>query len=305
MATPQHIGFVGLGAMGSRMARNVRRAGYPLTVYDRTPARAAEFGHDGAVVAGSVREVAAGSDVVITMLTDPEAVRAVVGGPEGLLAGARAGLVLIDMSTVGPADARALVATAAPHGVRVLHAAVLGSTGPAERGELIVLVGGEPALAEAQRPLLGAMGRSIHYLGANEHASAMKLAVNLLTAGSLQLFGEALALATHWGVAREEALAILGESPATSAALRAKAATMFEPAAPAEFALHLARKDLWLATDGGYRQAVALPLAAAALETYTLAMREHGDADVGRIAAFVATELNPPAPAPPETPRRS
>jgi 3-hydroxyisobutyrate dehydrogenase-like beta-hydroxyacid dehydrogenase len=228
-------------------------------------------------------------DVVITMLSDPDAVRAVVTGPEGLLAGARAGLVHIDMSTVGPTDARDLVAMEVPDGVQVLHASVLGSIGPAERGELIVLVGGDQAIAEAQRPLLQTMGTTIHYLGANEHASAMKLAMNVLLAGSLQLCGEAVALATRWGVLPEQALAIITESPTAAPMLKAKAATMFDPQAPAEFALRLARKDLWLATTAGYQQTVALPLAAAALETYSMAMAAHGNEDVGRIAAFIAT----------------
>jgi len=176
----------------------------------------------GAEVAASPREAAKRSTTVITMLSDPDAVTAVLDGPDGLLAGAYDGLVWIDMSTVGRADAHAAVARGKEYGMHVLHAPVLGSLEPAEKGELTVLLGGEHELAEGVTPLLQTMGKDVRYLGANEQACVMKLAVNLLLVGSYGLFGEAIAAATRWGVPQEQAVSLLGNSAAASPALRTR-----------------------------------------------------------------------------------
>ena len=287
MAELTHVGFIGLGGMGSRMAANVLKGGYRLVIYNRTRERTENLERHGATVAESPREVAARSDVVITMLSDPDAVRTVLEGDAGILAGARAGLVYMDMSTVGPADARATVAQAEPHGVRVIHAPVLGSLGPAEEGELVILAGGDRDVVEAQRPLLQTMGKTIRYMGSNEQACVTKLAVNIMLAGSLQLFGEAVALATRWGLSHEQALEAIGASPAVSEAVKARMSTMYAPDAPTDFPLRLARKDLYLALVAGYEKGAGLPLVSVATETFTMALRHHGTEDVGRIAAFI------------------
>jgi 3-hydroxyisobutyrate dehydrogenase-like beta-hydroxyacid dehydrogenase len=269
------------------MAANVLKGGYRLVIYNRTRERTKNVERHGATVAESPREVAAPSDVVITMLSDPDAVRTVLEGDAGILAGARAGLVYMDMSTVGPADARATVAQAEPHGVCVIHAPVLGSLGPAEEGELVILAGGDRDVVEAQRPLLQTMGKTIRYMGSNEQACVTKLAVNIMLAGSLQLFGEAVALATRWGLSREQTLEAIGASPAVSQAVKARTSTMYAPDAPADFPLRLARKDLYLALVAGYEKGAGLPLVSVATETFTMAVRRHGTQDVGRIAAFI------------------
>jgi 3-hydroxyisobutyrate dehydrogenase-like beta-hydroxyacid dehydrogenase len=231
--------------------------------------------------------VAERSDVVITMLADPSAVREVVAGDAGLLAGAHAGLVYIDMSTVGPADARLTVEKAAARGVRVVNAPVLGSVGPAERGELIVFAGGERDLVEGLRPLLQTIGKTIRYIGSNEQACAVKLAMNSLMAGQLQLFGEAVALATGWGLSRDQMLELLSTSPVVSDTVKARISTMYSPDAPADFTVRLARKDLHLAVTAGYDKDAFVPLISAAMETFTVALRDHGQEDMGRIAAFI------------------
>ncbi len=281
------IGFIGLGAMGSRMAANILNGGYAMVVYNRDEARSREIVNKGAEAAASPREVAERSTTVITMLSDPAAVTAVLDGPDGLLEGAYAGLVWIDMSTVGPSEAHAAVTRGKEYGIHVLHAPVLGSLGPAQKGELTVLLGGDHEPAEAARPLLQTMGKDVRYLGANEQACVMKLAVNLLLVGSYGLFGEAIAAATRWGVPREQAVSLLGNSAAASPALKGRLDTMYDADAPGSFALRLARKDLWLAVAAGYEKGAAMPLAAAALQTLTMASRTHGDEDVSRIAAFV------------------
>ncbi len=287
MAGQEKIGFIGLGAMGARMAANVLAADYELTVYNRDKDKTRELAGRGATVAGSPREVAERSDVVLLMLSDPAAVRAVTLGDEGVLAGARAGLTLVDMSTVGPSDALALVETAGQHGVRVVNAPVLGTLGPAATGELLVLAGGAENVVERVRPVLETMGKTIQYLGPNERACATKLAANLLLAGSMGLFGEAVALTTRWGLPREQALEVLGGTAVVSPALKGKTSAMYDPDAAVDFSLRLARKDLWLALAAAYEKGVSAPLAATALETYTMATKGHGDEDAARIAAYI------------------
>jgi 3-hydroxyisobutyrate dehydrogenase-like beta-hydroxyacid dehydrogenase len=287
MEQQARIGFIGLGGMGVRMAARVLDAGYPLAVYNRTPARAEPLVQRGAERATSPRDVAARCAVVITMLSDPAAVQAVLAGPDGILTGAHGDLVLVDMSTVGPADARRVVEQGAAVGLRVLNAPVMGSLAAAESGGLVILSGGPPDVATAQQPLLRTMGRAVHYVGGNEQACALKLAVNVMLLGTFQLFGEAATVATRWGVAREQLLSIMSDNPTVSPVLKARMPELYSPDLAVTFPLHLARKDLWLALSAGYATGASLPLVAAAVETFTLALRHHGDQDEARIAAFM------------------
>lgn len=287
MAVKDHVGFIGLGAMGARMAANVLDAGYTLTVYNRDREKTRDLAARGAAVAESPRDLAARSDVALLMLSDPAAVCAVMLGDEGVLAGARDGLALVDMSTVGPADALAVVEAARARGVQAVNAPVLGTLGPAAKGELLILAGGAEDTVERVRPVLETMGKTVRYLGSNERACAAKLAANLLLAGSLQLFGEAVALTTRWGLPREQALELLGGTAVVSPALKGKMPAMYDPGAAVDFSLRLARKDLWLALGAAYEKGAAMPLAATALETFTLAMGAHGDEDASRIAAYI------------------
>ena len=283
----QRVGFIGLGAMGTRMAANILKGGYPLAVYSRTPPAVEALARSGAVVAETPRDLARRSGVVITMVSDPDAVRMLTAGPDGLFAGARAGLVWIEMSTVGPADARRAVEAAAAHGVRVLHAPVLGSLDPAEKGELVILAGGDEKLVRHHEPLLRTMGKSVTFLGPNERPCALKLAVNLNLAASLQLFGESIALVTRWGIPRDQAVGIIGGSAVVSAATKGRLGALYDSAAPTSFSLRLARKDLGLAVMAGYEVGASLPLVATALETFTMAAHDHGDEDIAAIVTFI------------------
>jgi 3-hydroxyisobutyrate dehydrogenase-like beta-hydroxyacid dehydrogenase len=287
MAEKTRVGFIGLGRMGSRMAANVLAAGYPLVVYNRTRERAEALAQRGATVAGSPKDAAGRSDVVITMLSDPDAIRSVLTGENGILAGAHEGLVYIDMSTVGPLEAREEVAIAGQHGVRVVNAPVLGSLGPAEKGELVIFTGGDQALVDQVRPILQTMGKTIRHMGSNEQACVTKLAANLMLAGSMQLFGEAVALTTRWGVPREQSMDVIGSSAVVSPAVKAHIGAMYTHDAPSEFDLKLARKDLYLTVEAGYEKGASLPLVAEAMETFSMALKHHGAHDVGAIAAFI------------------
>ena len=288
MAEQTRVGFIGLGSMGSGMAGRVLDNGYPLTVYNRSLGRTTSLAARGAAVAATPRELAERSDVLITMLADPAAVRAVLGGPDGILAGVRDGQLLVDMSTVGPAEARDTIERAAARGLAVLHAPVLGPPSAAAEGNLTILAGGDAQRIEAQRPLLSAMGGTIVVLETNEQACALKLAMNAMLLASLQLTGEAVALATGWGIPRDQVLAFFGGSPLLSAPVKARIGAMYETDGAVNFSLALGRKDLWLAAAAAYEAGAPTPIIAAALETYSLAMRDHQNEDIARIAGFLA-----------------
>ncbi len=161
----QTVAFIGMGLMGRRMAKNVLKAGHALRVYNRTTAKTEELRKLGATVAGSPREAAQGADAVITMVADPPALRAVLEGPEGALAGCRPGTLVVDMSTVDPETSKTMAVQAQASGLRYLEAPVTGGVGAAEQGTLLIMVGGTMEDFQAAKPLLETMGKKVLRVG--------------------------------------------------------------------------------------------------------------------------------------------
>jgi 3-hydroxyisobutyrate dehydrogenase-like beta-hydroxyacid dehydrogenase len=266
------VGFIGMGRMGQRMARNVLRSGFPLTVYNRTPERCAPLEAEGAAVATSPAGLAAESEVVITMLTDGPAVLAVTLGPDGALAAMAPGTVLIDMSTTGPAAVRELVTAAGQRGVEVLDAPVSGATALAESAQLSAIVGGERATFERVRPVLAAMTRSQTYVGPPGAGATMKLAVNSLVIATNHAIAEALVLAEQCGIARAVAYEVLLDSAAASPYMRYKREHFLNPAGqPVATTVAIVRKDLDLALGMAREAGVPMPVVAAVAELLTAA----------------------------------
>jgi 3-hydroxyisobutyrate dehydrogenase-like beta-hydroxyacid dehydrogenase len=176
----QQIGFIGLGRMGSPMALNVIRAGYPLTVHNRTKEKTGPLAEAGATVVSSPAEVARAAEVVITMLSDSDALRTVVLGSDGVLKGLQPDSVLIDMSTVDPGTSRHVAKAVQTQDAHMLDAPVSGSTGLAEQGTLSIMVGGDETIHQRVRDILLAMGSRTTHVGPNGAAAAMKLAVNIV-----------------------------------------------------------------------------------------------------------------------------
>ena len=205
------VAVVGLGAMGSRIARRLLDAGYEVVVWNRTPAKTEELVALGATAAESPAESARRAEAVITMVSDPDALRAVAAGPDGIAAGAGDSVTVIEMSTVGPA-ALAELASLLPPGAGLLDAPVLGSLSEAEAGSLAVFVGGPEALVERWTPILSALGSPIH-VGPLGAGAAAKLVANTTLFGRLGVLGEALALAQVLGLSREATFAVLGKTP--------------------------------------------------------------------------------------------
>ena len=248
MARMERVAFVGLGAMGSRMARRLLATGYDLHVWNRTRAKAGALVAEGATVTETPAEAAARAGTVITMVADPDALAAVTDGPSGIAAGVRDGSLVVEMSTVGPLAIRALRAALPPH-ADLVDAPVLGSLSEAEGGTLKVFVGGSAGAYERVRPLLEALGSPLHAGGLGAGAAA-KLVANSTLFGVLGVLGEALALADSLGLDRSTAFEVLAGTPVAAQAERRR-----EPLEsgefPRRFALSLARKDADLVTAAG------------------------------------------------------
>lgn len=272
------VGFAGLGRMGLPMATNLLRAGHELTVYNRTPERARPLVEQGAHQAAFPSELGE-NEVVVTMLADPAAVEAVLAGPDGVLSGARPGLVVIDMSTIGPALARALAARCAARGVHWLDAPVAGSVKPAEEGTLIAMVGGDSEVLAAVRPVLGAMCREVFHLGPAGAGAAMKLVFNLFLAVSTAGLAEALALGEAAALERGRMLEVIAPTVLGSRFVALKGGQMAARSyRPAAFTLDLLHKDLGLIAALA-EEARALIPAAALTHTLVNAARYRGRGD--------------------------
>lgn len=255
------VAVVGTGRMGSAMARALGRAGFDLVVSNRTRDRAAILATEvGCRIAATPREAAAEADVAITMLADDAAVRATYEGPDGLLAGAHPGLVLVDMSTVRPDAILSLAAAARAAGAGILDAPVSGSVHLAEAGTLSLMVGGEATDLERARSVLEALSSKITHLGPLGAGAAMKLAVNTVIFGLNGALAEALVLAEAAGIERAAAYDVIAASAAGAPFVGYKRAAFIDPeATPVAFSLDLTDKDLGLINDHAESLGVAMP----------------------------------------------
>src|SRR5438105_6292043 len=242
------IAFIGLGAMGSRMARRLLDAGHELTVWNRTSGKAEPLRAAGARVAATPAEAAGGAELTITMVRDATALEAVTSGPHGLLAGLGSGALLVEMSTVGQPPLKQL-AQRLPDGAGLIDAPVLGSVSEAEQGTLRIFVGGEAALAERARPMLEILGDPVH-VGDLCSGAAAKLVANSTLFAVLCGLGEAIALGDCLGLERDAIFAVLGSTPLAAQAERRRAAIEAH-GYPPRFPLALARKDADLIHEAG------------------------------------------------------
>lgn len=263
------IGLIGLGLMGRPMGMNLLKAGYTLTVWNRTPSRAQELVAAGAKLAKSPRETASASDFLITMVSDPPALEEVLWGANGALQGLKPGSTYMDSSTVSPALARKIAAACAERGARFLDAPVTGGDWGAKKGELVFMVGGDAATLKEAEPILGVMGKKWFHLGPHGAGQIIKLAMNLILALQVDGLAEALALVTGSGIQGEKLVEVMQSSMARSGVLDVKAPNLLKGEYLPSFPLRLMHKDLGLALDLANQLGVALPATAAARETYS------------------------------------
>lgn len=282
------VALLGLGLMGRPMALNLAKAGFPLTVWNRTRARAEKVAQAaaGVRIAATAAE-AAQADVVLTIVSDPPALEEVLWGAQGVFAGLRSGALLIDSSTVSPALARRIAAACADRGAAFLDAPVTGGTWGAEKGELVFMIGGETNSVERATPVLSALGKRFFHLGPHGAGQTIKLAMNMILALQVDALAEALALVRGAGLDGERLIEVLQASMARAAVLDVKAPMILQQNYAPSFPLRLMHKDLGLALDLANQLGVSLPATAAAREVYNAvkgATRE--DVDYSAVAKF-------------------
>jgi 3-hydroxyisobutyrate dehydrogenase-like beta-hydroxyacid dehydrogenase len=267
------IGLIGLGLMGRPMGLNLLKAGYSLTVWNRTATRAESLVAAGAKLAHSPQEVAATSELLLTIVSDPPALEGVLWGGSGEDAGAlaalRPGSIYIDSSTVSPVLARKIATACEQRQIDFLDAPVTGGTWGAEKGELVFMVGGDAQVLKDAEPVFSVMGKRWFHLGPNGAGQTIKLAMNLILALQVDALAEALALVTAAGLQGEKLVEVLQSSMARAAVLDVKAPLLLKGEYPPSFPLRLMHKDMGLALDLAKEAGVELPAAAAAYSTYS------------------------------------
>ena len=270
------VGFIGLGVMGRPMASNLARKGFPLVVFDINPAPLRQLEALGARAAGSCAAVADDSDVVITMLPNSADVEEVLMGPSGVLARLRPGGAVMDMSTVNPLLTDRIAAAAAEKGIAFVDAPVGRLAAHAERGESLFMVGATAEAFARVKPLLEAMGTTIHHCGGAGTGMRTKLVNNYLAIVSCAFNAEALALSQRFGLSLEKTLDVVHGTTATNGQLKIAWATkVLKGDTEPGFTIDLAHKDLTLIVDAARDVKVPMPIGATALESFSAA-RAHG-----------------------------
>jgi 2-hydroxy-3-oxopropionate reductase len=283
----QKIGFIGLGIMGKPMALNLIKKGYSLTVYDTVPAVVQEVVAAGAKEGKSSKDVTAQSDVVITMLPNSPHVKTAVLGKDGVLEGAKKGLILVDMSSIAPLVSKELCAEAAKKGVEMLDAPVSGGEPKAKDGTLSIMVGGKKEIFEQVEPILKCMGSSAVLVGDIGSGNITKLANQIIVALNIAAMSEAMVLATKAGVDPDKVFQAIKGGLAGSTVLNAKVPLALDGNFKPGFRIALHIKDLANALDTAHELGVPIPLTSGVMEIMQ-ALKSDGKAgdDHGGIIQF-------------------
>ena len=277
-------GFIGLGIMGSAIAANLIKAGFDVTVWNRTPAKCAPLVSLGAHQGKSPGEVAASCDITFAMLADPAAAHEACFGPDGVLAGIGGGRGYIDMSTVDGVTACAIAAAVAKAGGRFLEAPVSGTKKPAEDGTLVILAAGDRSLYEEAAQALDKLGKKRLYLGAVGQGARMKLVVNMIMGGMMAAFCEGMALGQKGGLDGSQILEVLDAGAIANPMFKGKGPMLLQGEFPTSFPLKHMQKDLRLAVALGDELGQPLHTAATVNETFKRAcVAGHADEDFAAV----------------------
>jgi 3-hydroxyisobutyrate dehydrogenase len=274
--------------MGGAMAANVARAGHTVSAWNRTPGRASELAHLGVELAPTAAAAAGSADLVVTIVSDTPDVEAVLFGPDGVAAGAPAGALVIDMSTISPSATRDFAARLASQGVAMLDAPVSGGSEGAKKGTLSIFVGGAAADVERARPVLEPMGTTITHIGPIGSGQAAKAVNQVILAGGYLGVAEGIVLALKAGLDVEALVQALSGGAAQSWVLQNRSGRMIDNDYPLGFKVALHRKDLGIALQLARETGAFLP-ATALVETMEAALmgRGHGDEDVSAVARAI------------------
>lgn len=284
----EKIGFVGLGIMGQPMALNLVKAGFEVSVFNRTRGKTEPLERAGARVASSPADAARGADYVMSIVSDSAASEQVVIGKDGVQETLKPGAILIDSSTISPVVSRKLACHAAGKQASFLDAPVTGSKHGAEKGELTFMIGGDRAAFDRALPVLKVLGKKHIYCGANGAGLSAKLAQNVIQSAMVEIFCEGFVLATKAGVKPETMFEIVQSSMARASLTDFKAPFIFKGDFTPYFPLKWMHKDVTLAMEAAFAQGVPMPAAAAVKEVYGAACAQgKGDLDYAAVVTFL------------------
>ena len=277
------LGFIGLGNMGSRIAQRLLDHGYRLEVYDLDPAKTRAIAEHGGIVAESILELARGADVILSCLTNDEAVLSVYTGPAGVLAGVQPGTVVLEMSTISPNGSQELHRLGAQKGIEVLDVAISGSTPAAEQGLLTLLVGGDQDVFRAAEPIFQAVAKQYFLLGGSGSGTAMKLVVNTLLGVGMQAIAEAVVLGETVGLNRERLLEVLSKTAVIAPAHMGKLARVAINDYTPQFPLRLMNKDFQLILRAAAEAHILMPATEAAFRANSEELAHHDEDDFSAV----------------------
>jgi 3-hydroxyisobutyrate dehydrogenase len=260
------IGFIGLGAMGSRMARRLVDAGFKVLVFDRMREKAQALAAEGAAVAPSARALAMESDVIMSCLSNDGAVKAIYGCADGVILSATPGNIIIEMSTISPETSRELWRSGQARGLEVLDVAISGGPPLAEQGTLTLLAGGSESAYKDCAPILAALARQHFLFGPSGSGTAMKLVVNAVMGVSMQALAEAIALGEKLGLRREHLLNVLSQTAVVSPAQQNKLLRAVVNDYSSQFPISLMNKDFHLIMEQAAALGVPMPATAASYQ---------------------------------------
>ena len=282
------VGFVGLGTMGGAMAANAARAGFEVSAWNRTPGRAADLADLGVYLLESPAAVAAASEIVITIVSDTPDVEAVLFGPAGVAEGAKAGSLVVDMSTISPSATRDFAARLATNGVAMLDGPVSGGSEGAKKGTLSIFIGGHAADLERARPVLQSLGTTITHVGPIGSGQAVKAVNQVILAGTYIGVAEGIVLAIKAGLDVEQTVAALSGGAAQSWVLTNRSGRMLANDYPLGFKVSLHRKDLGIALSMARELGASLPISALveAIEAGVMG-QGHADDDMSAVARSI------------------
>jgi 3-hydroxyisobutyrate dehydrogenase-like beta-hydroxyacid dehydrogenase len=277
------LGFIGLGNMGSRIARRLLDHGYPLVAYDRDITKAEAVAGKQGFAAKNIPELVRTVDVILSCLTNDEAVHSVYAGTAGILAEARPGTIVLEMSTISPESSRELHRLGAKNGIEVLDVAISGSTPAAEQGILTLLAGGNEDLFRAAEPIFQAIAKQSFLLGGPGSGTAMKLVVNTLLGVGMQAIAEAVVLGEKAGLDRERLLDVLSQTAVIAPAHVGKLARIAINDYTPQFPLSLMNKDFGLILRTAANGDVSMPAAEAASRVNSEELAAGGDEDFSAV----------------------
>ena len=282
------VAFIGMGTMGVPMALNLLKAGYDVTVHNRTRDRELPVAEAGAQRADSPQTAAANAEVIITCVSDTPDVEAVILGEQGVIHGAAAGAIVVDMSTISPTATQKIAAALAEKGVHLIDAPVSGGSEGAQKGTLSIMVGGDDSVVDTVRPILTAMGKTITHIGPIGSGQITKAINQIIIAGTYWSIAEGIALGVKAGLDMECVVQAVGGGAAGSWGLTNRSGNMIANEYPLGFRVRLHQKDLNIALNAARELGVTLPMAAYVEQIETgLMARGYGDEDVSAIARSV------------------